>query len=215
MREAGSPRRPSGAGGSASHRGVHGLLRNKTRPPRIPLLDPSVAERVVVLTLNDSPGETTHWTATTMAAQTAISVSSVRRIWCAHGLAPHRIRQFKFSNDPELVARRATWSSSTSTRRRTSTLLSVDDPPSQSPLWRAKEGKSQIPALDRTQPGLPLRKGRASTMTLEYKRYGTTTRSPPSETRPAIRRITAAGARPDVEHAAPALSAASVIRATR
>lgn len=83
--------------------GVDGLPRDKTRPSRVPPLGPEVAERVVALTLTDPPAETTHWTAAMMAKAAGISVSSVRRIWRAHGLQPHRVRQFKLSNDPRLV----------------------------------------------------------------------------------------------------------------
>jgi transposase len=85
--------------------GVDGLLRDKTRPSRIPPLAPEVAERVVVLTLGDPPGETTHWTAAAMAKASGISASAVRRIWRSHGLQPHRVRRFKLSNDPEFAAK--------------------------------------------------------------------------------------------------------------
>ena len=100
-------RRPaSGAGRSASaQEGYDGLLRDKTRPSRIPPLGPEVAERVVALTLSDPPAEATHWVAAMMAKATGISVSSVQRIWRAHGLRPHRVRQFKLSNDPDFVAK--------------------------------------------------------------------------------------------------------------
>src|SRR4029450_3701436 len=74
------------------HAGVDGLLRDKTRPSRTPPLDPEVATRGVALTQADPPGETTHWTAAAMAARVKISVSSVQRIWRAHGLQPHRVR---------------------------------------------------------------------------------------------------------------------------
>ena len=83
--------------------GVDGLLRDKTRPSRIPPLGAEVAERVVALTLADPPPETTHWTAAMMAKAAGISVSSVHRIWRAHGLRPHRVRHFKLSNDPLFV----------------------------------------------------------------------------------------------------------------
>src|SRR5260370_839004 len=79
--------------------GVDGLLRDKTRPPRIPPLAQPVIDRVVALTSADPPGETTHWTAAAMAKAAGISVSSVQRIWRAHGLQPHRVRRFKLSND--------------------------------------------------------------------------------------------------------------------
>jgi 2-polyprenyl-6-methoxyphenol hydroxylase-like FAD-dependent oxidoreductase len=85
--------------------GVEGLLRDKTRPSRIAPLAPEVAERVVALTLTDPPGETTHWTADLMAIASGISPSAVRRIWKAHGLQPHRYRQFKLSTDPKFVAK--------------------------------------------------------------------------------------------------------------
>ena len=142
--------------------GVEGLLRDKTRPSRIPPLDAAVGERVVALTFTDPPVEATHWTAAMMAEQVGVSVSSVQRIWRAHGLQPHRIRQFKLSNDPEFV-----------TKLRDVVGLYVD-PPAHAIVLSVDE-KSQIQALDRTQPGLPLKKGRAGTMTHDYKRHGTTT----------------------------------------
>jgi transposase len=142
--------------------GVAGLLRDKTRPSRIPPLEPEVAERVVALTLSDPPNETTHWTAAAMAAATGISVSSVQRIWRAHGLQPHRMRQFKLSNDPQFAA-----------KLRDIVGLYVD-PPAHAVVLSLDE-KSQIQALDRTQPGLPLKRGRCGTMTHDYKRHGTTT----------------------------------------
>jgi len=142
--------------------GVEGLLRDKTRPSRIAPLDASVAERVVALTLADPPGETTHWTGAMMAKAAGISVSSVQRIWRGHGLRPHRVRQFKLSNDPHFVA-----------KLRDVVGLYVD-PPAHAIVLSLDE-KSQIQALDRTQPGLPMKKGRAGTMTHDYKRHGTTT----------------------------------------
>jgi transposase len=132
--------------------GVDGLLRDKTRPSRIPRLGPEVAERVVALTLTDPPTETTHWTAALMARTSGISASAVRRIWKAHGLQPHRCRQFKLSNDPKFVA-----------KLRDVVGLYVD-PPAHAIVLSVDE-KSQIQALDRTQPGLPMKKGRAGTMT--------------------------------------------------
>ena len=85
--------------------GTAGLLRDKTRPSRIPPLDPKIAERVVALTLAGPPAHATHWTGAAMAKAVGISVSSVQRIWRAHGLQPHRMRQFKLSNDPQFVAK--------------------------------------------------------------------------------------------------------------
>ena len=84
-------------------KGVDGLLRDKTRPPGRKPLDPAIIERVITLTAKDPPGETTHWTAGLMAKTVGISVSSVQRVWQAHGLQPHRVRRFKLSKDPEFV----------------------------------------------------------------------------------------------------------------
>jgi transposase len=142
--------------------GLEGLLRDKTRPSRVPKLAPSVAERVVELTMEPPPGETTHWTSALMAKAVGVSVSSIQRIWRAHGLQPHRVRQFKLSNDPEFVA-----------KLRDVVGLYVD-PPAHAVVLSLDE-KSQIQALDRTQPGLPIKKGRAGTMTHDYVRNGTTT----------------------------------------
>jgi transposase len=142
--------------------GVEGLLRDKTRPSRIPPLSSEVAERVVALTLTDPPAEATHWTAAMMAKEVGISVSSVQRIWRAHGLEPHRVRRFKLSTDPRFVD-----------KLRDVVGLYVD-PPAHAIVLSVDE-KSQIQALDRTQPGLPMKKGRAGTMTHDYKRNGTTT----------------------------------------
>src|SRR3954471_15128638 len=142
--------------------GVDGLLHDKTRASRVPPLAAAIGERVVALTQADPPGETTHWTAAAMAALVRISVSSVQRIWRSHGLQPHRVRQFKLSRDPEFVP-----------KLRDVVGLYID-PPAHSLVLSVDE-KSQIQALDRTQPGLPMKKGRAGTMTHDYVRHGTTT----------------------------------------
>ena len=142
--------------------GIDGLLRDKTRPPRILPLSQAVIDRVVALTSTDPPGETTHWTAAAMAKATRISVSSVQRIWRAHGLEPHRVRQFKLSNDKAFA-----------NKLRKIVGLYVD-PPAHAVVLSVDE-KSQIQALDRTQPGLPMKKGRLGTMTHDYIRNGTTT----------------------------------------
>ena len=83
--------------------GYGGLLRDKTRPSRIPPLGSDIAKRVVALTRTDPPAEATHWTATMMAKAVGISASSVQRIWRTHGLQPHRVHQFKLSNDPKFI----------------------------------------------------------------------------------------------------------------
>jgi transposase len=140
--------------------GFDGLLRDKTRPSRIKKLDLSVAEGVVALTMEPPLAEATHWTGAAMAA--GVSVSCVQRIWRAHGLQPHRIRQFKLSKDPAFVD-----------KLRDVVGLSVD-PPAHTVVLSVDEN-SQIQALDRTQPGLPMKKARAGTMTHDDKRNGTTT----------------------------------------
>jgi transposase len=85
--------------------GIPGLLRDKTRPARIPPLGTEIEARVVATTQTAPPGETTHWTAAAMAKHIGISVSSVQRIWRKHGLQPHQVRQFKLSNDPRFAAK--------------------------------------------------------------------------------------------------------------
>jgi transposase len=142
--------------------GADGLLRDKTRPSRIPPLPAAIRERTVAMTLADPPGEATHWTAAMMAKAAGISVSSVQRIWRGHGLQPHRLRQFKLSRDPQFAA-----------KLHDIVGLYVD-PPAHAVVLSVDE-KSQIQALDRTQPGLPLKPGRCGTMTHDYKRHGTTT----------------------------------------
>ena len=141
--------------------GVDGLLRDKTRPARLPKIAEATTQRVVAMTLSSPPGESTHWTGRMMAKVAGISLTSVQRIWKTHGLAPHRIKTFKLSNDPKFAA-----------KVRDIVGLYVD-PPAHAVVLSVDE-KSQIQALDRTQPGLPMKKGRAGTMTHDYKRHGTT-----------------------------------------
>ena len=142
--------------------GVDGLLRDKTRPSRIPPLTQEVIDQVLAMTFEPPPKEATHWTGPMMAEATGISVSSVHRIWHKHGLQPHRVRQFKLSNDPAFA------------EKLRDVVGLYMDPPAHALVFSVDE-KSQIQALDRTQPGLPLKKGRAGTMTHDYKRHGTTT----------------------------------------
>jgi len=142
--------------------GVSGLWRDKTRPSRVPPLSPELAERVVALTLAGPPPTASHWTGAAMAKAAGISVSSVQRIWRAHGLWPHLVRRFKLSNDPQFAARFKEIVGLYVNPPNHAIVLSVDE-------------KSQIQALDRTQPGLPMKKGRAGTITHDYKRHGVTT----------------------------------------
>ena len=167
--------------------GADGLLVDKTRPSRIAPLDAAVVERAVALTLTEPPGETTHWTAAAVSAACSISVSSVHRIWRSHGLRPHQIRQFKLSNDPQFAAI-ASWRSDCEAAGGGATggvcdIVGLHVNPPEHAVVLSVDEKSQIQALDRTQPGLPLKKGRYGTMsgkplgltTHDYKRNGTTT----------------------------------------
>ena len=142
--------------------GVEGLLRDKTRKPGKAPLAPETVARVVELTLGEAPGETTHWTSRAMAKLVGVGVISVQRIWKANGLTPHRMRTFKLSKDPLFV------------QKFSDVVGLYVEPPAHAVVLSVDE-KSQIQALDRTQPGLPLKKGRAGTMTHDYKRHGTTT----------------------------------------
>lgn len=142
--------------------GVDGLLRDKTRPSRIPPLSEATRLAVIAKTANETPSDATHWSRETMAAQMGISASSVGRIWREAGLKPHLVKRFKISNDPEFEAK-------------VSDVVGLYMNPPDRALVLCVDEKSQIQALDRTQPGLPLKRGRAATMTHDYKRHGTTT----------------------------------------
>ena len=142
--------------------GVAGLLREKTRPPGIPKTAEAKVTEVLRLTQGPPPPDATHWTLRAMAKAVGLAASTVCDIWKAHGLAPHRWRQFKLSNDPAFVDKLRDVVGLYVAPPAHAVVLSVDE-------------KSQIQALDRTQPGLPLKKGRGPTMTHDYKRHGTTT----------------------------------------
>jgi transposase len=143
-------------------RGVAGLERDATRPGRKPPLSAAVIERVVNMTLHEKPVSGTHWSVRKLAKVVALSPSSVQRIWAAHGLKPHLTKTFKLSNDKRFI------------EKVTDVIGLYLVPPDRALVFSVDE-KSQILALDRTQPGLPMKKGRAGTMTHDYKRHGTTT----------------------------------------
>jgi transposase len=142
--------------------GVDGLARDKTRKPGKPPLPAGTVQRVVDLALAPPPGEITHWTGRMLAKAAGVSLRSVQRILEAHQLAPHRMRSFKLSKDPKFA------------EKLKDVVGLYVDPPAHAVVLSVDE-KSQIQALDRTQPGLPMKKGRAGTMTHDYKRHGTTT----------------------------------------
>jgi transposase len=142
--------------------GVAGLLRDKTRKPGKAPLPAEIVQRVVELTLQEPSGEATRWTGRAMAEAAGVSLRSVQRVWKAHRLAPHRVRTFKLSKDPQFVA-----------KLRDVVGLYVH-PPVHTIVLSVGE-KSQIRALDCTQPGLPMKEGRPATATRDYERHSTTT----------------------------------------
>src|SRR6195256_712184 len=143
-------------------KGVDGLLKDATRPSRVKPLTPEKIKQVVHMTLHAKPPNATHWSLRSMASAAGVSYSSVQRIWRAHGLKPHLVETFKVSRDKNFAAK-------------VEDVVGLYlDPPDRALVFCVDE-KSQIQALDRTQPGLPMKKGRAGTMTHDYKRNGTTT----------------------------------------
>ena len=142
--------------------GVEGLLRDKTRPARKKPLTAEIKLKVLTKTANETPANATHWSVRAMAKEIGISHTSVQRIWAEAGVKPHLTRKFKLSNDPKFA------------EKVTDVVGLYMNPPDKA-LVLCVDEKSQIQALDRTQPGLPMKKGRAATMTHDYKRNGTTT----------------------------------------
>src|SRR3954468_23618074 len=142
--------------------GVEGLMKDAPRRGRTPSISAAMTARVVAKTTQSKPAGATHWSRSMMAREMGISESSVGRIWRAHGLKPHRIESFKVSNDPEFADKLEAIVGFYLNPPEHALVLSVDE-------------KSQIQPLDRTQPGLPMKKGRGATMTHDYKRNGTTT----------------------------------------
>lgn len=141
---------------------LSGLEKDAPRPGRIPRISDEKVRAVIEATLHSKPSDATHWSTRSMARAQGISEASVRRIWRQHNLKPHLTKTFKLSRDKRFVEK----------------LIDVVglylNPPDKS-LVLCVDEKSQIQALDRTQPGLPLKKGRCGTMTHDYKRNGTTT----------------------------------------
>jgi transposase len=139
-----------------------GLKKDAPRPGRLPKIPDRKIRRIVEMTLHAKPQNATHWSTRLMADAAGVSEATVRRIWRQHQLKPHLTKTFKLSRDKQFVEK----------------LYDVVglylNPPDKS-LVLCVDEKSQIQALDRTQPGLPLKKGRCGTMTHDYKRNGTTT----------------------------------------
>lgn len=136
----------------------------QTRPGRgrKPSIPAAKVKEIIKATTQTTPPGATHWSCRSMAKAQGVSAASVQRIWDAHGLQPHRVKTFKLSNDPLF------------SEKLTDVVGLYLNPPEKAIVLCVDE-KSQIQALDRTQPSLPMKKGRAGTMTHDYKRNGTTT----------------------------------------
>src|SRR3954453_10237456 len=143
-------------------KGLAGLAKDAPRPGRTPSIPQTTVDRVIKLTTLEKPRNATHWSTRTMAAAVAISEASVRRIWRGNGLKTHLVQTFKVSKDPRFAEKLEGIVGLYLNRPEHALVLSCDE-------------KSQIQALDRTQPGLPLKKGRGQSMTHDYKRNGTAT----------------------------------------
>jgi transposase len=142
--------------------GLAALLEDAPGRGRPPSIAAAKVQRIVEATTQTRPRGATHWSTRTMAQVQGVSAATVQRIWDAHGLQPHRVKTFKLSRDKRFV------------EKLTDVVGVYLNPPDKAVVLCVDE-KSQIQALDRTQPGLPLKKGRCGTMTHDYKRNGTTT----------------------------------------
>jgi len=142
--------------------GVQALMQDATRSGRTPRVTPEVESRIVNTTLHEKPAAATQWSTRTLAKYLGLSATTIRRVWRRNGLKPHLQRTFKLSRDARFVDK----------------LVDVVglylNPPDKALVLSCDE-KSQIQALNRTQPGLPMKPGRSGTMTHDYKRNGTTT----------------------------------------
>jgi Homeodomain-like domain len=165
--------------------GIEGLLRDKTRPPGIPPVPQAKVHAVVERTLREPPGAVTHWTGRAMAKAMGLSLRTIQRIWDAHKLQPHRIKTFKRSNDPDFAAKLDDVVGLYMNPPRHAVVVSIDE-------------KSQIQALDRTQPDLPLKRGNAQpsrTIANATARRPCSPRSACSKARPSAAACRAIGIR--------------------
>ncbi|MBK5188141.1 MAG: IS630 family transposase [Gemmatimonadaceae bacterium] len=141
---------------------LDGLTKDAPRPGRIPRISDRRVRAIVDATLHTKPKHATHWSTRSMAEAKGVSEATVRRIWQRHKLKPHLTKTFKLSRDKAFVDK-------------LHDIVGLYLNPPDRALVLCVDEKSQIQALDRTQPGLPLKKGRCGTMTHDYKRNGTTT----------------------------------------
>ena len=142
---------------------VAGLEKDAPRPGRIPSIPATKIRVIVEATLHTTPPAATHWSTRTMAQAHGVSEATVRRIWKQHNLKPHLVKTFKLSRDTQFL-------------EKLTDVVGLYLNPPDTALVLCVDEKSQIQALDRTQPGLPIKKGRCGTLTHDYKRHGTTTR---------------------------------------
>ena len=142
--------------------GLAALQKDAPRPGRPRTISESRVKEIIERTTQQTPSNATQWSTRTMAAVAGVSEASVRRIWRAHGLKPHLAQTFKVSNDPEFAAK-------------LENIVGLYLNPPEHALVLCVDEKSQIQALDRTQPGLPLKPGRCGTMTHDYRRNRTAT----------------------------------------
>jgi transposase len=145
-----------------AERGLESLWEIAPGRGRKPTYGPEKIKAIVDATLQTKPAGMTHWSCRLMAKTQGVSKSTVSNIWQSHQVKPHRVKRFKLSRDPKFL------------EKLTDVVGLYLNPPQQAMVICVDE-KSQIQALDRTQPGLPLKKGRCGTMTHDYKRHGTTT----------------------------------------
>lgn len=142
--------------------GLAGIEKDAPRGGRKPKARDAIAGRIIEYTTQRKPKTATHWSTRTLAKELGTSRAMVNRVWRANGLKPHLTRTFKVSNDPKFV-------------EKVTDVVGLYLNPPENALVISCDEKSQIQALDRTQPGLPLKKGRCGTMTHDYVRHGTTT----------------------------------------
>jgi len=148
--------------GRFAEQGQVGIEKDAKRSGRPPLILPPKITEIVEKTTRETPAGATHWSTRRLAPEVGVSASSVGRIWRAHGLKPHCVKRFKLSNDPRFA-------------EKLEDVVGLYLHPPADAIVLSLDEKCQIQALDRTQPGLPWKKGRCGTMTHDYKRHGTTT----------------------------------------
>ncbi len=143
-------------------KGVTGLYKDATRPGRKPKVSAEREKEIIETTLHKKPAGCTHWSTRSLAKSTGISATTIHRMWLKYNLQPHRVKTFKLSRDKSFV-------------EKVRDVVGLYLNPPDKALVLSVDEKSQIQALDRTQPGLPMKRGRCGTMTHDYKRHGTTT----------------------------------------